>query len=274
MLEVNGIPGWQALQSVCREDLTARVVSACEALVRREAALVQGGGHQGAGGPGRLERAQVLVAAHAAAGIDRHARQRRRELGHGLERRPGAAADAGQIDHQQLAHARALAPAARPRPARGRRAPGSGEISRPSRRSTLSTSGGSAAPAGRGRPVALGASIDSVPTTLRAAPARASGRRPLGAWSRRRRPRARATAASAASVASSGGCPASASRSATYRRARAAYGAQRARHRHRLAPVDERAAQRSVVGALAAAGVYDDATLEIEDRNDSHRSAS
>jgi RimK family alpha-L-glutamate ligase len=33
VLEVNGIPGWQALQSVCPDDLTARVVSACEALV-------------------------------------------------------------------------------------------------------------------------------------------------------------------------------------------------------------------------------------------------
>ena len=33
MLEVNGIPGWQALQSVCTEDLTARVVTASEALV-------------------------------------------------------------------------------------------------------------------------------------------------------------------------------------------------------------------------------------------------
>jgi RimK family alpha-L-glutamate ligase len=33
VLEVNGIPGWQALQSVCDEDLTARVVAACEALV-------------------------------------------------------------------------------------------------------------------------------------------------------------------------------------------------------------------------------------------------
>lgn len=33
VLEVNGIPGWQALQSVCEEDLTARVVRACEALV-------------------------------------------------------------------------------------------------------------------------------------------------------------------------------------------------------------------------------------------------
>ena len=32
VLEVNGIPGWQALQSVCDEDLTARVVSACEGL--------------------------------------------------------------------------------------------------------------------------------------------------------------------------------------------------------------------------------------------------
>ena len=33
VLEVNGIPGWQALQSVCAEDLTLRVVGACEALV-------------------------------------------------------------------------------------------------------------------------------------------------------------------------------------------------------------------------------------------------
>jgi RimK family alpha-L-glutamate ligase len=33
VLEVNGIPGWQALQSVCEEDLTELVVSACEALL-------------------------------------------------------------------------------------------------------------------------------------------------------------------------------------------------------------------------------------------------
>ncbi len=33
VLEVNGIPGWQALQSVCSDDLTERVVGACEALV-------------------------------------------------------------------------------------------------------------------------------------------------------------------------------------------------------------------------------------------------
>ncbi len=33
VLEVNGIPGWQGLQSVCEEDITRRVVSACEALV-------------------------------------------------------------------------------------------------------------------------------------------------------------------------------------------------------------------------------------------------
>jgi RimK family alpha-L-glutamate ligase len=33
VLEVNGIPGWQALQSVCREDLTELVVSACESLL-------------------------------------------------------------------------------------------------------------------------------------------------------------------------------------------------------------------------------------------------
>lgn len=33
VLEVNGIPGWQALQSVCSVDLTGVVVDACEALV-------------------------------------------------------------------------------------------------------------------------------------------------------------------------------------------------------------------------------------------------
>jgi RimK family alpha-L-glutamate ligase len=33
VLEVNGIPGWQALQSICERDLTQLVVSACEALV-------------------------------------------------------------------------------------------------------------------------------------------------------------------------------------------------------------------------------------------------
>ena len=33
VLEVNGIPGWQALQSICEHDLTELVVSACEALV-------------------------------------------------------------------------------------------------------------------------------------------------------------------------------------------------------------------------------------------------
>ncbi len=34
VLEVNGIPGWQALQSVCECDLTELVVRACEDLVR------------------------------------------------------------------------------------------------------------------------------------------------------------------------------------------------------------------------------------------------
>jgi RimK family alpha-L-glutamate ligase len=33
VLEVNGIPGWQALQSICERDLTQLVVSACESLV-------------------------------------------------------------------------------------------------------------------------------------------------------------------------------------------------------------------------------------------------
>ncbi len=33
VVEVNGIPGWQALQSVCERDLTELVVSACEGMV-------------------------------------------------------------------------------------------------------------------------------------------------------------------------------------------------------------------------------------------------
>jgi RimK family alpha-L-glutamate ligase len=33
VVEVNGIPGWQALQSICDEDITMRVVGACERLV-------------------------------------------------------------------------------------------------------------------------------------------------------------------------------------------------------------------------------------------------
>jgi RimK family alpha-L-glutamate ligase len=33
VVEVNGIPGWQALQSVCERDLTQRVVSACLELI-------------------------------------------------------------------------------------------------------------------------------------------------------------------------------------------------------------------------------------------------
>jgi RimK family alpha-L-glutamate ligase len=33
VVEVNGIPGWQALQSICDEDITMRVVGACEGLV-------------------------------------------------------------------------------------------------------------------------------------------------------------------------------------------------------------------------------------------------
>jgi RimK family alpha-L-glutamate ligase len=33
VLEVNGIPGWQALQSVCEQNLTELVASACEAMV-------------------------------------------------------------------------------------------------------------------------------------------------------------------------------------------------------------------------------------------------
>jgi hypothetical protein len=33
VLDVNGIPGWQALQSACEQDLTELVMSTCEELV-------------------------------------------------------------------------------------------------------------------------------------------------------------------------------------------------------------------------------------------------
>jgi RimK family alpha-L-glutamate ligase len=33
VVEVNGIPGWQGLQSICDQDLTARVIGACEGLI-------------------------------------------------------------------------------------------------------------------------------------------------------------------------------------------------------------------------------------------------
>lgn len=33
VVEVNGIPGWQALQSICDADITTRVIEACEGLV-------------------------------------------------------------------------------------------------------------------------------------------------------------------------------------------------------------------------------------------------
>ena len=52
--EVNGIPGWQALQSVCDQDLTARSWSArARRWSQRDAALVQGGRDQRPGGAGR-----------------------------------------------------------------------------------------------------------------------------------------------------------------------------------------------------------------------------
>ena len=47
--------------------------------------------------------------------------------------------------------------------------------------------------------------------------------------------------------------------------------AQRPRHRDRLASLDERAAERRVLVAASAAGVDDDAALEVDDRNDLHR---
>src|SRR5204863_6852346 len=49
--------------------------------------------------------------------------------------------------------------------------------------------------------------------------------------------------------------------------------AERPCDHHGLAAVDQRTAQRGVVGALPAAGVYDHTALEIEDRHDPHRGA-
>src|ERR1700704_5944981 len=64
---------------------------------RRDAALVQSGGDKRPGGPGGLERAQIVVVAHAPARVDLESRKGRRELGHRAQRRPGAAANAGEI---------------------------------------------------------------------------------------------------------------------------------------------------------------------------------
>jgi len=50
VLEVNGIPGWQALQSVCEHDLTQLVVSACEELVGRTEAVRPEGRGRGPSG--------------------------------------------------------------------------------------------------------------------------------------------------------------------------------------------------------------------------------
>ena len=107
--------------------------------------------------PGGLERAQVVVVAHATAGVDRDSRQGRGELGHRVKRRSGAAADAREVDHQHLAHAQRWSPAARRRPASRPASSGRGEISRPSRRSTLSTRGGPWAAIDRAGPERLGA---------------------------------------------------------------------------------------------------------------------
>ena len=72
-----------------------------------------------------------------------------------------------------------------------------------------------------------------------------------------------ATAHSAASVASSTGSAGERVEIGDVQRPGSAHGAQRPRDRDRLAPVDQRTAQRRVVGALPAAGVHDDAALEV-----------
>ena len=237
---------------------------------RRDAALVQGGRDQRAGGPGGLERAQVGVVAHAAAGVDRQSGQGRGELGHRVAAAARSRCPRGRGRSPAARARRARWPAARRRPGRGRRARDAGRsaVRRAGRRSAPAAAPAAPADAASGAP----GPSDSVPTTLRATPARASAAARSGWW-RRRRPTAPPPPTA----------PRASPRPPARRRARRGRrrtgvlvrhdGAQRPRDRHRLAPVDQRAAQRRVLRALPAAGVHDDAALEIEDRNDSHASA-
>ena len=131
---------------------------------------MQGSGHQRARGSGRLERAQVCLVAHAAARVNRHFGEGRCELCHGGQRWARTGARTGQVDHKQLAHSQHT------RQGRGcyraRLGEIGREISRPSRRSTLSTNGG--ADMANKRPGSAPGPIHCVPTTLRATPTRAS----------------------------------------------------------------------------------------------------
>ena len=65
---------------------------------------MQGAGNERTGGSDGLERPQVAVIAHAAAGVDVESGKSCSEVRHRVQRRPGAAPDARQVDHQDLAH--------------------------------------------------------------------------------------------------------------------------------------------------------------------------
>ena len=232
---------------------------------RRDAALVQGGGDQRAGGAGGLERAQVVVVAHATAGVDRDPREGRGELD---RRRPAA------VRSRCPTRARSITSTSRTPSARasGAAAAASRPASSGSGRDQPSVAQVDAQHHAAGRRRGRSRRARATRCRRRCAPRRREpARRPARASWRRRRPRSPRPSTATRSSATSAGAPAIASRSATYSVPASARVAQRPRYRHRLAPVDQRAAQRRVLGALPAASVHDDAALEIEDRHDPHR---
>ena len=128
--------------------------------------------------PASRERAQVAGVAHAAAGEQLEVWEGGVELGDQPDVRPRAAAHARQVEHDRLAQARRGA-GARPRRARGRPAScGSGDSTRPSRRSTLRTTAPSGSSASSRSSASAPVSV-SVPTMTRCAPRSEQRPRPL-----------------------------------------------------------------------------------------------
>ncbi len=232
------------------------------------APVVQGGGDQRAGRPGGLERAQVVVIAHPAARIDGEPGKGRRELGDGAQRRPRAAAHADEINHQELAD-----------PERGRQRRGGGRFAT----GELGTRGDqSSVPEvdaeDQRRYRARGyAGLGRIVGTQRLGTDHVAGdtgagqcRRPPGSGGAGVHPRLRHPG-HRGQRRRVHGRPGERVQIGDVQAAGPADAAQRVGDAHGLAAIDQRAAQRRVVGALPAPGMDDDAALEVEDRNDAHR---
>src|SRR3954452_22968529 len=174
----SGWPGWQALQSVGDQDLTKLVVSACRSW--------HPGSDSGTGYGVRRPSCKAVATSAPAAPADSSARRAAwsrtpppPQLA--TSGRPAASSAAASSGGPEPVPARSRSitsssptPSTRARgaAAAGRDSAKSGEISRPSCRSTLSTNGG-ADMANKGPGSAPGP-IHCVPTTLRATPTRAS----------------------------------------------------------------------------------------------------